>query len=362
MAVGLGLGTLAPALGRARRRRLFGGLALGLAPYLVHLAAAGIGPAWRGMVIDPVFNLRDGRRLPLPPSAVDLDGFLQKIAELDALDWPAPLNTPQQLRAWFFVLLATIVVLLVAGVWAVVHSPGTTSRALLALALFSAGLLPQALQRPDSTHLAWVSAVPLGLLPVALCSLWGHPPRGRALRGLVAGGLVIAVVLTAFPFFTARRYVDYSLQSFGHSRSAHEIANGDRVFYYGRKDVARDLNQLVVDVDALTEEGDRLFVGTRDLRYTPYVDSFLYFLLPRLDPATYYIEMDPGVANAPGSRLAADLASADVVVLGSVWDGWVEPNRSTEPGSDEPNQVLARDFCLEHDYGDGLYRVYVRCP
>ena len=35
---------------------------------------------------------------------------VQKIAELDALDWPAPLDAPQQLRAWFFVLLAALVV------------------------------------------------------------------------------------------------------------------------------------------------------------------------------------------------------------------------------------------------------------
>ena len=37
---------------------------------------------------------------------------------------------------------------------------------LATVAAFSIGILPQALQRPDPTHLAWVSCVPFGFLPV----------------------------------------------------------------------------------------------------------------------------------------------------------------------------------------------------
>jgi hypothetical protein len=102
----------------------------------------------------------------------------------------------------------------------------------------------------------------------------------------------------------------------------------------------------------VSEPGDRLFVGPRDLRQTPYSDAFLYYLLPDLPPATRYIEMDPGVADAEGSGLAEDLASADVVILSRVWDAWVEPNDSREIGSDEPVRVLEDRFCLVGSYGE----------
>ena len=38
----------------------------------------------------------------------------------------------------------------------------------------------------------------------------------------------------------------------------------------------------------MTKSGSNAFHG----------DAFLYYLLPDLPPATHYIEMDPGVANA----------------------------------------------------------------
>ena len=66
------------------------GLAVGLVPYYVHLAMAGFGPSFRGMVIDPVFKLRPGRQLPRPPSWGHLDGALQAIAEKFPPWWKLP--------------------------------------------------------------------------------------------------------------------------------------------------------------------------------------------------------------------------------------------------------------------------------
>ena len=102
-------------------------------------------------------------------------------------------------------------------------------------------------------------------------------------------------------------------------------------------------------------------MGTSDLRKTPYNDSFIYYLLPDLEVATYYVEMDPGVANREGSGMAEDLASADVVVLTSVWDAWDEPNDARIVGSDESNDVLRAQFCSVGTY-EGLYELLRRCP
>ena len=108
---------------------------------------------------------------------------------------------------------------------------------------------------------------------------------------------------------------------------------------------------MVPDIERVFSPGDRLFVGTSDLRKTPYSDAFLYHLFPELDPATRYIEMDPGVANEEGSGLAEDLASADVAVLSRIWNDWNEPNDSRVVGSDESNRVLEDQFRLERAYG-----------
>ena len=130
----------------------------------------------------------------------------------------------------------------------------------------------------------------------------------------------------------------------------------------GGTDVADAANELLPEVERITKPGDRLFVGPTDLRKTPYSDAYLYYMLPDLDPATYFIEMDPGVANREGSRLADDLRSADVAILSSVWNDWDEPNDARKVGPNEPNRVLRNEFCLVDTYGeDGLYELYRRC-
>jgi hypothetical protein len=363
IAVALGGAVLWPVLPAPLRTRALAGLGVGLLPYVLHVALAGPGNAFRGMVLDPVFHLRAGRHLPVPPSSKDLDGFLQKIAELDVIRWPAPMNTPQQIHAWFLGLVAATVFLAAVAVVAVRRDRVRWNARLLAVgAAVSVGILPQAIQRPDSTHLAWVSCITLCLLPAAFAEVTrGWRPAWRRLAGPVTGAVVlVGLLVLVIPFFTLRRYADYSLQSINRSRSAHAIRNDGRVFYYGRADVAAIFPALIRDVERLTQPGDRLFVGPSDLTRTAYNDAFVYYLFPDLVPATYYIEMDPGVADKPGSGLPGDLASADVAVLTPIWDHWVEPNDSVKHGSTATARVLARDFCKVRDY-DGLYELYRRC-
>jgi hypothetical protein len=365
LATGLGLAVAVWGTPWRRWIPLAAGLAVGAVGYLVHALTAGFEAAFRGMVLDPIFYLRGGRRLPIPPSPDHIDGFLQRAGETFLLDWPMPvLRTAQQLTIWFWLLLLTVGVVLGVGAWRLRKEPTSVrARILLAVAVFSVGLLPQGVQRVDSTHFAWASAIPLAFLPVAVAELLrgrgAHRTPGRGWVAPAAGiAVVAAVLLVAIPTFTLRRYADFSVQSFGYHRLSYEISYQGRTFYYGRRDVVSAVEEMLPVIERIAPPGSRMLVGTGDLRKTPYSDAFLYYMLPDLVPGTYYIEMDPGVANREGSRLADDVASSDVVVLSTVWDDWDEPNDSRIVGSEEPNQVLREQFCLVDEYGDGLYRLY----
>jgi hypothetical protein len=364
LAVTLGSVVVAWGMTRPSVKRLLTGFAIGVAAYLVHLATAGPVTVVKGMVFDPLIYLRGGRRLPVPPPWDHLDGFLQRAGALQQVHWPiASLKASQQLTLWFFGLLATVIVLVVVGVWSVRREPSRfEGRVLLAVALFSLGMVPQAVQRVDSAHFGWVGCVPVAFLPIALVEVLRvrAPSWPARLRGAVAGAGVLVAMLLVIPFYTARPYSDYAGQSFGNHRLAWKIERNGRVFYYGRPDVAAAAKQLLAKVDEVGTKGQRLLVGTTDLRKTPYSDAYLYYLLPEFPPGTYYIEMDPGVANRKGSKLAHDIATSDIVILSSVWNDWSEPNDSRKTGSDVPNQVLHRKFEQVGVYGNGLYELWIK--
>ena len=230
------------------------------------------------------------------------------------------------------------------------------------MGLFGLGILPQALQRVDSGHFSWVSCVVFAWVPVAAYELAHRRAPDVDVRRLSIGAcaFILAVLAFVIPAFTIRTYADYSLQTFGIHRASYKIEHDGRVFYYGKPDRAAAANEVIAAAAKISKPGQRLFVGPVDLRKTPYSDAYLYYMLPDLVPATYYIEMDPGVANAVGSRMPQDLRSADVVILSAIWQDWSEPNDSRNFGSDASTQVLARDFCRVGTYR-GLYQLYRKC-
>lgn len=353
---------------RARALGLVGG-ALGTAALLLaHVAMAGFGNAFRGMVLEPVFELRDGRRLPVPPSWGTLDGFLQMVGDIPPrLRWPLPTPaTSQQLFLWFFANLAAITVLIVVGARALRREPHSVrARAVLAAGLLSLGMVSQTLQRPDSTHIAWVSCVSIGLLPIALMEArWRagrrdptHPVRGRR---LVACGVPALFLLLVVPNFTYRAYADFVAQTFDRRRASFAIERDGRRFYYGDPSVADAANAMIPTLDRLVRPGDRLFVGPTDLRRTVTSEAWLYALYPEAVPGTYFIEMDPGIANARGSRMAADLRRSDVVVLSRIYQEWNEANDSSRPGDPTPDRVLRERFCPVGTFAP-WFDVYRRC-
>jgi hypothetical protein len=351
-------------MSRPRVNRLLAGFAAGIAPYAIQLATAGIGNSVRGMVLDPVFHLRGGRGLPVPPPWSHVDGFLQRAGLLQQLSWPVPhLAASQQLSLWFFLLLGVVLFSVVHGWRAVRADPASLrARTLLVVPLFSLGIVPQAMQRADSAHFAWVSCVPFGFLPVVLFDFARRAAPRVSTRRLTlgVGAGVLALVVLVLPAFTATRYADYSLQTFGVHRHSYKIEHNGRVFYYGKQDRATAANEVIAAAARISRPGQRLFVGPGNLRKTPYSDAYLYYELGDLVPATYYIEMDPGMANTEHSGLDRQLASADIAILSKIWDDWSEPNDSRKVGSDKSARVLARDFCRVGTYGN-LYELYRKC-
>lgn len=343
------------------------GAVVGLTPMWIHLAVAGIRPSWRGMVTQPVRDLRPGRELPRPPSFGKIDGALQAVAEgpLDAPWWRFPaLSANHQLFLWFFVVIVTVVGIVVAAIWLERRRGASPRRtALLVGGLLGLGMLPQAMQRPDSTHLAWGSCVSLALLPALVCELIDVVgPRLRAIRcDAVAAVVLAATLFVVCPFYTYRYYLLYSRISVGNKPGGFEVSRDDRRFYFGNEPLQRASQAAIDDLERLSQPGQRLLVGPADLSRTIYSDAVFYYLFPDLVPATYYIEMDPGLADQPGSSLADDVASADWVLLTNFWTGWYEPNDSSKFGSDAPNQVVADRFCLVGNYENALVLLYQAC-
>jgi hypothetical protein len=346
---------------------LVGGFA-GLAPLWVHTTQVGPTAVVRGMFLDPVFELRPGRELPRPPSWSTLDGALQAIAELIPPWWRLPaLTASQSLFMWFFAMLAAPPLMLAtARVSRQRGAPPARTRTLTAAGLVALGVIPQALQRPDSTHLSWVTCVSFPLLVVVVAE-WRstgaageHRPnlRRASLIGLVT---VVGLTLIVAPLFTFRYYLLHSRVAVGNVQRPFPTERNGRRFYFGDFNAAQASQQAIDELDQLLVPGQRLIVGPADLRRTWYSDANFYYQFPELVPGTYFIEMDPGLANAPDSPLADELRRADWVILTRFWDGWYEPNSAMEFGSDEPNLVIRTQYCLQGSYGEGLVELYRRC-
>ena len=363
IAVGASLGLLWWWLPNARRRPLAIAAIATTALYVVHLLLAGPANAVRGMFIEPVFELRAGRTLPAPPSWDRIDGFLQRAGALRTEGWPFPMpGLSQQIALWFWLVPISILVVLVAA-WRLWRTDAASerTRAFVPAALFGTLLLPQALQRPDTTHLAWVTGITFALCIPAIATLLGtwRPSWSAPRRAWLATGAIAAVFVVVIPFYPARTYVDLVGQTFGQNRFGFAITNDDRRFYYGDEQAAADAQRVVDRLAAESQPGETLIVGPTDLSRTNYNDAFFYFLFPDLVPGTRYIEMDPGIADAEDSGLAEELRVNDWLILSDTADAWEEPNDSAISRSQVPNEVVAEQYCEVQR--DGAFTLLRRC-
>jgi hypothetical protein len=364
LAVLLGFGALWWSLPRPRRVELPVAFVATMALYIPHMLLSGIEASFRGMFLEPVFELRDGRSLPVPPSFGEVDGFLQRAGSLRVTGWPFPmLPVSVQIFTWFFLVPASLLLVVVAA-WRLRRSEPRGARTIgyWPAALFSAALLQQALQRPDTAHLAWVTGIsfPLCIAAIAWLVEERRPLWSTARRAWLGIGAIAAVLVLVIPFYPVRTYADLVGQSLGRNQFGFPIEHDGRRFYFGSAEGADDAQVVVDELSRLAEPGERLIVGTSDLSRANYSDAFFYHLFPDLEPGTRFIEMDPGLADAEGSPLADELRAGDWLILSDAWADWEEPNSSSESRSQEPNQVVDEDYCQV--VTTDTFTLLQRCP
>ena len=218
-------------------------------------------------------------------------------------------------------------------------------RVALAAGLFNVALLPLTISRMDPLHVRPYAVVPLSLVPgLALLVVSKLERRRRLVLTLAVAGAVV---------WGVHHYGEYSVD---HFRKVRDVKSGYRGFY---DDDSAGARVVVEHARRVARPGEKLFVGPQDLRRTNYGPTYMYFLLSELEPASYYMEMNPGTANREGSGLADDLREADWLILTSEWDNWNEPNDSVKYGPSEPNEVVRDLFCVR--LVRGQYRLYERC-
>jgi hypothetical protein len=300
----------------ATKKSFLAGTATGLLPLLFFGISVGPMQLLDNLFLLPIFRVNAGGHLPILGATTDI------------------------VCAFGFYIAATAVNL-VAGILALRGASPERGRLLLSGALLGLSLVHYALSRFDSGHVFNTALVSFVLLPLSISVLFS-----LAAKPLPYWSKVIVLITVAL---IASRLLKLE----PHEEGIFITENG-RSFPLAKTSAPQAADEALSELQKASLAGQTLFVGPADLRRTLYCDTWIYHLFPQLRPATYFLEMDSGSANAPGSRLARDVASADWLVLNRAWDFIVEPNRSSEFGPDEPNNVVRTDFDLWREYGPYL--------
>ena len=241
---------------------------------------------------------------------------------------------------WVFVFyIAASTVNLSAGILALRRTSSEDARLLLGGAILGLGLVHYALSRFDSGHVLNAALVSFMFLPLSISVLFSVLVKPIP-RWLEAIG-ILALVLILIPHIRSEPPEEGIF-----------IKQNGRSFPLGQNRVPQAADRILAELQRASVAGQFLFVGPGDLRRTLYCDTWIYHLFPQLPPASYFLYMDAGSANVPGSRLATDVARADWLVLNRSWD--LIPNASSKFGPDEPNRVVRANFDLWRESGPYL--------
>jgi hypothetical protein len=315
---------------------------VGTLPLLAMAAIAGPGKLFDNLIVSALFRSAPQSTLPFP-SLTSSDGRL------------------------LVMLFGSIAVLSACAALAWRRGRGAPeARELISIALFSIGLLPQAIGRVEAVHILYVGCVAVALVPRAVTSplVLGRVSIRMRQVGAVAATL-LAVALLAQTWLLGVRTnleraagIDTGAVTDSFARHENWVTRGDRSFPFYSREFADNISAALPVIDRLSDPGDRLIVGPENLRRTFYNHTALYHLFPELEPGTYYVTMTPGTANRRGSPLADDVSDADIIVLGTTAD-WHAITPNSELGDDSAREVLRDEFCLRaHPYP---YRIFTRC-
>ena len=320
---------------RSRQIWTLAGPAVPLGAFAIYALVAGIGRTFEDIVVSGL-QLPAERRLLIPP---------------------------QQSKALllFFVLVAGGSPLApAAGLRRMMTDrQDIRGRLLTAVGFVSLGLLPEMFRRDDLRHIA-VAFLSVAFVPAALIDVT------RDLRPPKLGVAVTAVAPVDVAFAGGAWGTGMLLEPYArplasilnHPAGVVTVTNRGLTFIYPSSQ-SRAVEQIIATVEALTKPGQRLFVGSADLRRTPSNDNSIAVLLPELTDEMTFPDMHPGVALHHMAELAADLRVADVVVLTDAYAKWNESNESRLYGSETANQVVRALFCSGGTFDP--YNVLIRC-
>jgi len=333
LAVAVPAAVLLPSFSGRERRRAIVAFLVVAAAYIPQIWLVGAGGLER--LVRQLRATEPGRRLPFPvPGA-----------------YPGMLFTAG--------IVVTVVLTAVGAAIVCRRRADLEGRVLLATGLFAAALLPTALSRMDGAHVIPFAVVPLALLPALVAPLVRslQASRGRAIVAFTASAAALALCALTVLFVLGAGPAALEAVITPQPLASYRVTSGSRWFPVAQQSEARSAQVVVDAAGRLAKPGQSLFVGPVDLRRTNYNDTYVYYLLPKLRPASFYMEMNPQTANRPGSGLAHQLAVADWLILTRRYDSWPERNSSQTPGSAAPGRMVARHFCrVASSGGDVLLR------
>ena len=256
--------------------------------------------------------------------------------------WHLPhLAASQALFLWFCAMLSAPRAARLRGGDGAAGDRSGALAVLLAVRLISVGILPQALQRPDSTHLA-VGDVCVLAVRRRRRSPRSSPAGGRGStsasprRRLAASASPLTFAFTAL--FTFRYYLLHTRVGLGPGAEPVPVGRDDRYFYLG--DYAAYL-AMQAAVDDSTVGRARRAAARRSARPPPHVvqrrrsstgcspSSSRPRTSSRWIPAS---PTTPGSGWRPTSRPPTGSSSA------GFWDGWSSPTRRSSTARDAPTR------------------------
>jgi hypothetical protein len=327
----LGALPLLRGMGGPERRRWLAGVGAGVLAFAVDIAV--VGRAKDELLLGDLLRSRAGTRVPMP-LLLSANGLLMVLSGVGLL------------------LLATLARPAIAR-----RAPELAATG-LSMALFGVALVPYFLERAGLGHIVPLSTVAIGLLPLAVIAngrVLAPTPTGWIARLLAPAAIAIGLSTAVLGGVAlAHHETVANLTGRGSIRSK-DVRFGDRSFPIDAR-FAPEIQAILDAVPRYSRPGQRLFVGALDLRQAAYSDSFLYYLLPQLVPASYYLELDPQSANH-GTLLASELRQTDILILTSRHD--LAHPTGTFVGNTKAPEVVAKLFCVR--MRRGTYVILTRC-